>query len=302
MLLRPPSLLSSSWQALRQAMLRAAWDALRPTTAPRPQQHFDERSVMVLAPHADDEAIGCAGTLLRHLAAGASVSIVYLTDGRRGSAAWHDASLSASAREALETRTVAVRAAEAQEWARRMRQHAGGAEGAEGSRGRLTLHWLGGVDGMLSATAGLVGSLAALLDAERPAWIYLPSPFDAHPDHLAVRALLDAAGRRCTQGHAPTLAHYEIWSPLPASRVVDVGAQMPGKLEALEAYASQLADTPHVAAVAGLNAYRALMLPERRGAAEAFMDTPWRAARSPRGALLPPPRSRVAISTPKEQP
>src|SRR5690348_6988030 len=43
--------------------------------------------VVVLAPHMDDEIIGCGGTIARHAAAGASVTVVYLTDGRRGSAA-----------------------------------------------------------------------------------------------------------------------------------------------------------------------------------------------------------------------
>ena len=40
--------------------------------------------VMVLAPHMDDETIGCGGTLARHVRAGASVTVVFLTDGRHG--------------------------------------------------------------------------------------------------------------------------------------------------------------------------------------------------------------------------
>ena len=41
-------------------------------------------TIVVLAPHMDDEVLGCGGTLARHTAAGADVEVVYLTDGRYG--------------------------------------------------------------------------------------------------------------------------------------------------------------------------------------------------------------------------
>src|SRR5437016_1821426 len=39
--------------------------------------------VMVIAPHPDDEVIGCGGTVIRHVRAGDQVSIIYLTRGER---------------------------------------------------------------------------------------------------------------------------------------------------------------------------------------------------------------------------
>ncbi len=45
-------------------------------------------SILVLAPHPDDETIGCAGIIQRALAAGAEVRVVYLTNGDHNQAAF----------------------------------------------------------------------------------------------------------------------------------------------------------------------------------------------------------------------
>ena len=42
------------------------------------------RRILVLAPHMDDEILGCGGTLRKHVRAGAGVTAVFMTDGRRG--------------------------------------------------------------------------------------------------------------------------------------------------------------------------------------------------------------------------
>ncbi|MEY8214577.1 MAG: PIG-L family deacetylase [Colwellia sp.] len=38
-------------------------------------------SILVVAAHADDETLGCAGTIAKHIAEGDNVSIVFMTDG-----------------------------------------------------------------------------------------------------------------------------------------------------------------------------------------------------------------------------
>jgi len=48
------------------------------------------RRVVVLAPHPDDEAIGCAGSILKHVGCGDRVSIVIATDRRGSSKAAND--------------------------------------------------------------------------------------------------------------------------------------------------------------------------------------------------------------------
>ena len=51
---------------------------------PRPVDAWSERKVLVISPHADDEAIGCAGAVLKLVAHGAGVTVLQLTDGRYG--------------------------------------------------------------------------------------------------------------------------------------------------------------------------------------------------------------------------
>ena len=50
-----------------------------PVTLPRPPGH----RVAVLAPHPDDELLGCGGTMQKHRAAGESVDVVLVTSGER---------------------------------------------------------------------------------------------------------------------------------------------------------------------------------------------------------------------------
>lgn len=42
------------------------------------------RSCLVLAPHPDDEVIGCGGTIARKIGRGAEVTVIFLTDGQNG--------------------------------------------------------------------------------------------------------------------------------------------------------------------------------------------------------------------------
>ena len=40
-----------------------------------------KHNILVIAAHPDDEILGCCGTLLKYLANGSSVKIIYLSDG-----------------------------------------------------------------------------------------------------------------------------------------------------------------------------------------------------------------------------
>lgn len=56
-------------------------DAMHSVLAREPAGAFLRARTLVFAPHQDDEVLGCGGTLLRKIEAGAAVQIAFMTDG-----------------------------------------------------------------------------------------------------------------------------------------------------------------------------------------------------------------------------
>lgn len=228
-----------------------------PDHPPEVIDRFEERSVVVLAPHQDDEAVGCGGTIRRHVAAGATVTIVFLTDGRRGDPTLYERGLDAAAISAAEDELVETRKTES----RRAGEILGASE----------LVFLGGPDGALDATPEIVRDLGAVLDRTRPEVVYVPSVFDNHPDHWASNRILDAC--LTSSGATPVIRGYEAWTPLIINRVVCIDDVVEDKRRALAVFESQLPHLDVVNGSIGLAQYRAIHGGARRGYAEAFHET-----------------------------
>ncbi|MEP6546181.1 MAG: PIG-L deacetylase family protein [Gammaproteobacteria bacterium] len=183
-------------------------------------QPSNER-VVVLAPHMDDEVIGCGGTLVRHLRCGSQVTVVYITDGRLGG----DAT----------TRKTEARAALAE-------------------LGVTQAIYLDAADGSLGDAPQVAVALRRMLEETRPAILYLPFFLEEHPDHRAVSALLAAAVRG---GAFDFRCHgYEVWTPLFPNCLVPIDAVIDVKRRALAHYRSQLTEVDYLHTGLGLNAYR----------------------------------------------
>lgn len=216
--------------------------------------------VLVLAPHMDDETIGCGGTLARHARAGASITVAFLTDGRFGDPGL--AGLSQAARRQRETELVAERKQEARR--------------AAAVLGVRDLRFLDERDGSLASRPPLVETIRGLLDELQPEFVYLPFFLDHHPDHRAVtRILLDAAS---TARHRDFVCvAYEVWAPLWPNCLVCIDRELDAKQQALREYRSQVAHCDYVHHALGLNAYRAAPLSDAtRRHAEAFCMLPLR--------------------------
>jgi LmbE family N-acetylglucosaminyl deacetylase len=203
-------------------------------------------NILVIAPHPDDETLGCGGAICHHVKRGDSVSAVFLTSGELG--------LKHLPRE----RAWAIREAEAKK--------------AAAILGLGATFFLRCSDWMLGDEIPRVaGLLAPLLKQLKPKLVYLPHPQDGHPDHQAAWPILRAALKR-GRLPAPNLRAYELWSPMPRyDHVENITSVMPRKLKALRAHKSQLVEFDYLGAITALNHYRGLLAAKARFA-EVFLE------------------------------
>ena len=191
-------------------------------------------NVLVIAPHPDDEAIGCGGAISLHSARGDRVSAVFLTSGEHG--------LKHLARE----KAWRIRENEAKKSAAIL-----GIAGIE----FLRLADWSSREHIRSAAP----RLRAILQREMPELIYLPHPGEWHPDHQTAFPCLRSA-LRGWRGAKPALRGYEVWTPLAHyDEVEDISKVMSRKLRAVRAHKSQVGGWDYARAVAGLNQYRGVL-------------------------------------------
>lgn len=201
-------------------------------------------NVLVIAPHPDDEVIGCGGTLCKHSAKGDRVVAAFLTSGELG--------LKHLARE----QAWQIREAEARKAAKILKL------------GALEFLHLPDWTSNERVREG-ARLLHPILKRETPRLIYLPHPREWHPDHQAALPILRTALRGAGMPQ-PELRGYEVWTPLAEhDHVEDITAVMALKLRALRAHRSQLCGFDYERAVKGLNQFRGA-LAAKSGYAEVF--------------------------------
>ncbi|MCA8977791.1 MAG: PIG-L family deacetylase, partial [Planctomycetes bacterium] len=174
----------------------------------------DGRRALFLAPHPDDIEIGCAGTLLKMIAAGREVRLVYLTDGSAVGTPERDAHFAEVRR--LEAEAVSARL---------------------GLPAPVILGYPERSFRDPGQRAQRAADLGALLDDFGPDSVFLPWITDQHPDHRYTNVLLADALR--ASSHRPTVCGYEVWSFVPPGLVVDISRQLDEKIEIIRLYRSQ---------------------------------------------------------------
>jgi len=204
-----------------------------------PAQLRGER-LLVLAPHPDDEVIGCGGLVALHLSEKRVVRIVVATDGAQAGSA--------------QTR---------EQESRRALSRLGG---------EVTLDFLGHPDRGLGPT--VASELREVLLDFRPDLVLVPSPIEIHPDHLALSeifcGLVQADETLFADLATARVAFYEVGQPLRPNAIVDITAVAEAKFAAIAEHASQLEQRDYVGYARGLNAYRAMTLPPSTRFAEAY--------------------------------
>lgn len=202
-------------------------------------------NVLVLAPHPDDEVLGCGGTVRQHVLDGDRVEAVFLTSGELGGGQLPPAA------------TGPVREQEA--------------AAAASVLGLDAFTFLRLPDWMLEDhVAAAEAELGAVLGSRPPDLIYLPHEGESHPDHRVSMRLCRGA-LALTPDLDPELRCYEFWSPLTEwSLLQDITGTMAEKLAALRCYPSQTAQIDYERAVIGLNQYRGALARPPSRYAEAF--------------------------------
>ncbi len=140
--------------------------------------------LLVLAPHPDDETLGCGATVIRTLLRDGDVLVATATDGRSSLAEVDPEVMAATRRSELAAATEVL--------------------GLSPEQVRI----LGFPDGELSRHEdSLAASLAALVRSWQPARVLVSAACDPHPDHAA----LGRAARRAMAGQQGALFEYMVW-------------------------------------------------------------------------------------------
>jgi LmbE family N-acetylglucosaminyl deacetylase/glycosyltransferase involved in cell wall biosynthesis len=209
-------------------------------------------SALVLAPHYDDEVLGCGGLVSRLTARGATVEVLFLTDSGGGAAG-------------EERRTYS---------GRRKAEAAAACE----VLGVAETEHLDLLDGRLAQYQDeLVTALRGALLAKRPEVLLVPSPLEASSDHRAtfqaVHHLLGAVRRGdelwpVVQGLR--VLTYEVNHPQHPHLLVAIDEQVEVLERAMACYVSQQEHHDYFGASLGLARFRTLTLPPEVQHVEAY--------------------------------
>lgn len=220
---------------------------------------MNNRRILIVAAHPDDEVLGCGGTIARHVALGDVVRILLLADGVGGR-------VQAAEPEAVLERSKAARNAAA----------------TMGADEPILLGW---PDNRLDRMEllDMIQPLEKVIREFKPSTIYTHHGGDLNVDHrLAHQAVLTAC-RPQPEGLVTRILTFEtpsstewasasIGAPFCPNWFVDISTAIDQKMAALRCYGEELRSFPHARSIEGIEALARL-----RGsscgvpAAEAFM-------------------------------
>jgi len=190
--------------------------------------------VLMIAPHPDDEVLGCGGTLTL-LAKRATVKVILVTDG--------------SGAGELPEGTDKIRKQEMTK--------------ALNVLGIENLICLDEPDGFFTNSRQFSQRIEQIVTEFSPEWIFIPAVDDFHRDHRRIaQAVIDLQPRFKLPLR---LFQFEVWNPVTATHVVDITTVMDIKHQALHCHQSILSCAPYEEAITGLNRYRSLYLPVNPG-------------------------------------
>lgn len=186
--------------------------------------------VLIVAAHTDDEALGCGGTIARHVADGDAVYAVFIADGV--------SSRAQADQEDLENRNAA-------------------AENAREMLGIQENFYLGLPDNRLDSLPliEVVQQLEPIIQKLQPNIIYTHHHGDLNVDHRVTHQAVLTACRPLPGSRIQAIYAFEVMSstewatpiaePFLPNHYVDISNQLSTKMDALRAYQLEMRDAPH---------------------------------------------------------
>jgi len=188
-------------------------------------------TVLVVAAHPDDEALGCGGTMLRHKQAGDTVQVLFLADGE-------------TARDAKAADRIAARRAQAVAACEIL--------GAEAP------HFEQFPDNRMDTVPLLdvTKAVEKVVSAVKPSVVYTHHGGDLNVDHRVTQQAVMTACRPLPGSSVRSIYAFEVasstgWAglaqlPFAPARFVDIDQQLSAKLRALHCYSDEMLAFPHV--------------------------------------------------------
>lgn len=214
-------------------------------TCPKLIKDFPQKNVLVIAPHFDDETIGCGGAICHHIENNANVTIVFLTDSKLGEPKIPEGGDMNALRP---------------EEARR----------ALGHLGVLDMVCLNAPEQELVIPQQLVEGVRKTIIQRRPEVIYLPCIFENHFDHVMANKVLAKAARGLKNDFR--CRGYGVWSPFLPNVMIDITGHVDKKRKALLEYQTQLGCIDYERTTLAQNAASTMYHMAGKGYAEAFLE------------------------------
>ncbi|MDM8557968.1 glycosyltransferase [Candidatus Parabeggiatoa sp. HSG14] len=205
-----------------------------------------QAKILVIAPHSDDETLGCGGTLALLQQNGCHVKVVVVTD-------------SGSKGEPLGESDIDVVKTRQQE-----------SIAALNLLGVDDILFLTEPDGYFQYTPLIAEQLTTILANFVADWIFLPTALDYHRDHISVSLTLLPLWQQ--RGCKERVFLYETWAPVPTTWIVDISTTFTLKQQAIQCYKLPLQYCDYKAIITGLMQYRGLYLKQSGEYAEAFLE------------------------------
>jgi LmbE family N-acetylglucosaminyl deacetylase len=190
------------------------------------------KSMVVVAPHQDDEAIGCGGALALQVRSGQAAAIVVLQDGADGCEELGYTRQAMTGMRNEESRRAAV---------------------AIGAPEPVFFD-----HPVLAADEAQIAELAALLTERKADAVFIPFALDGHPDHRTANYILAGALRRIAW--KVRVFGYEVWGLAIPNVILVIDDAIEAKTEMLRCYTFANSALDYVNSTVGLNMFHSRML------------------------------------------